>query len=193
MRRTVIWNPFWSPQNWRLKCKLRWDDGSFFWVFHSCGKLQQLNANWDERLDCRTLSWRRWRSCPASRWARAPGRSPCTCAGWSSSTKGNCIKIGLPGKSILRDYFQENGTSWRPFLLLRTTLSGRPIFIQFIPGAACPPSGTWTTPPPAPGSSATPSATWPPSSSWWPRRAGGNCIKIGLPGKSILRDFFSRE
>ena len=32
---------------------------------------------------------------------------------------GNCIKIGLPGKSILRDYFQENITSRRPFLLLR--------------------------------------------------------------------------
>ena len=24
---------------------------------------------------------------------------------------GNCIKIGLPGKLILRDYFQENRTS----------------------------------------------------------------------------------
>ena len=31
----------------------------------------------------------------------------------------NCIKIGLPGKSILADYFQENRTSRRPFLLLR--------------------------------------------------------------------------
>ena len=28
-------------------------------------------------------------------------------------------KIGLPGKSILGYYFQENGTSRRPFLLLR--------------------------------------------------------------------------
>ena len=28
-------------------------------------------------------------------------------------------KISLPGKSILRDYFQENRTSRRPFLLLR--------------------------------------------------------------------------
>ena len=27
-------------------------------------------------------------------------------------------KIGLPGKLILRDYFQENVTSRRPFLLL---------------------------------------------------------------------------
>ena len=32
---------------------------------------------------------------------------------------GNCIKIDLLGKSILRDYFQENITSRRPFLLLR--------------------------------------------------------------------------
>ena len=47
---------------------------------------------------------------------------------------GNCIKIGLSGKSILRDYFQENRTSQRPFLLLRISFPGRPIFIQFIPG-----------------------------------------------------------
>ena len=30
---------------------------------------------------------------------------------------GNCIKIGLPGKSILGDYFRENRTSRRHFLL----------------------------------------------------------------------------
>ena len=29
---------------------------------------------------------------------------------------GNCIKIGLPGKSILRDYFQENRTSKARFI-----------------------------------------------------------------------------
>ena len=46
---------------------------------------------------------------------------------------GNCIKIGLPGKSILRDYFQENMTSRRPFLLQRISFPGRPIFIQFVP------------------------------------------------------------
>ena len=51
----------------------------------------------------------------------------------SLSTGGNCIKIGLPGKSILGDYVQENGTSRRPFLLLRISFPGRPIFIQFIP------------------------------------------------------------
>ena len=30
---------------------------------------------------------------------------------------GNCIKIDLPGKLILGDYFQENRTSRRLFLL----------------------------------------------------------------------------
>ena len=49
---------------------------------------------------------------------------------------GNCIKIGLPGKSILGDYFQENRTSQSPFLLLRISFPGRPIFIQFIPDRA---------------------------------------------------------
>ena len=48
---------------------------------------------------------------------------------------GNCIKIGLPGKSILRDYYQENMTSRRPFLFLRISFPGRPVFIEFIPGA----------------------------------------------------------
>ena len=42
-------------------------------------------------------------------------------------------KIGLPGKLILGDYFQENRTSQRPFLLLRISFHGRPIFIQLPP------------------------------------------------------------
>ena len=42
-------------------------------------------------------------------------------------------KIGLPGKSILGDYFQENRTSRRPFLLLRISFPGRPILIQLVP------------------------------------------------------------
>ena len=53
-------------------------------------------------------------------------------AAWRAG--GNCIKLGLPGKSILKDYFQENRTSLRPYLLLRISFPGRPIFIQFIPG-----------------------------------------------------------
>ena len=47
---------------------------------------------------------------------------------------GNCMEIGLPGKSILGDYFEENRTSRRPFLLLRIRFPERPIFIQLVPG-----------------------------------------------------------
>ena len=50
----------------------------------------------------------------------------------------NCIKLGLPGKSILGDYLQENMTSQRPFLLLRISFPGRPIFIQFVPAPSSP-------------------------------------------------------
>ena len=45
-------------------------------------------------------------------------------------------KIGLPGKSILRDHFRENRTFRRLFLLLRISFPGRPISIQLPPGAA---------------------------------------------------------
>ena len=77
------------------------------------------------------------------------GRSGRTCAWWrtrwgtprrraraarsTGTSVANCIKIGLPWKSILRDYFQENMTSRRPFLILRISFLGRPNFIQFIP------------------------------------------------------------
>ena len=43
-------------------------------------------------------------------------------------------KKGLPGKSILEDYFQENRTSRRSYLLLRISFPGGPIFIQLPPG-----------------------------------------------------------
>ena len=46
----------------------------------------------------------------------------------------NCIKIGLPGKSILEDYFQENGTFRRPFLLLKISFPQR-LFMQLPPVA----------------------------------------------------------
>ena len=46
----------------------------------------------------------------------------------------NCIKIGLPGKLILKDYFTENRTSRRPFLLLRIRLPGRPTRSMFYKG-----------------------------------------------------------
>ena len=51
----------------------------------------------------------------------------------SALAGANCIKIGLPGKSILEYYFQENRTSRRPFLLLRISFPGKPIFIQLVP------------------------------------------------------------
>ena len=51
-----------------------------------------------------------------------------------SAAGGDCIKVGLPGKSVLGDYFQENKTSRRPFLLLMIDFPSRPIFIQFVPG-----------------------------------------------------------
>ena len=59
----------------------------------------------------------------------------------SMRTGGKSIKIGLSGKSILRDYFQDNKTSRRPFLLLRIRFPGRPIFIQFVPGVEV--ADTW--------------------------------------------------
>ena len=51
----------------------------------------------------------------------------------------NCIKIVLPGKSILGDYFQEDMTSRRPFLSLRISFPGRPIFIQWPQSTSTPP------------------------------------------------------
>ena len=50
---------------------------------------------------------------------------------------GKCITMGLPGKLILRDFFQENETSRRPFLLLGISFPKRPIFIQLPPGMNC--------------------------------------------------------
>ena len=58
------------------------------------------------------------------------------CTQCFSESGMNCIKIGLPGKSTPRDYFQESWTSRRPFLFLRISFPGRPIFIQLPPG--CP-------------------------------------------------------
>ena len=59
----------------------------------------------------------------------------------TASSGMNCIKIGLPGKSILGDYFQENKTFQRPFLLLRISFPGRPIFKQLPSG----PRRPWTS------------------------------------------------
>ena len=59
--------------------------------------------------------------------AAAAPATPSDGVGVIRAAGGNCIKIGLPGKLILRDYFQENRTSQRPFLLLRISFPGRPI------------------------------------------------------------------
>ena len=69
-------------------------------------------------------------------WRRRPraAESPRSRSRCRSQAGANCIRIGLPGKLILGDYFQENRSSGRPFLLLRISFPGRPIFIQFIPG-----------------------------------------------------------
>ena len=83
---------------------------------------------------------------PGPGWCSRSSPRPPT---WRTRTGGNCIKISLPGKSILSCYFQENRTPQRTFLLLRTSFSGRPIFIQFIPGSSwsdcLPPWPTWGT------------------------------------------------
>ena len=49
--------------------------------------------------------------------------------------QGPIVKISLPGKLIVRDYFQENRTSRRPFLLLIHVINfpGRLIFTQSLP------------------------------------------------------------
>ena len=100
---------------------------------------------------------------PRSTNSRLPPTTPCLAERrWSHvasastpstsrerETRDELYKIGLPGKSILRDYFQENRTSRRPFLLLRISFPGRPIFIQLPPAnksgmRTCIHSGFWS-------------------------------------------------
>ena len=57
---------------------------------------------------------------------------------YGGGSRDQLYKIGLPGKSILGEYFQEDRTFRRPFLLLRISFPGRPIFIQLPPAAAVP-------------------------------------------------------
>ena len=70
---------------------------------------------------------RSWRSC----WPWARTRSS---RGSLWARRDQLCKIGLPGKSILGDYFQENMTSRRRFLLQRISFPGRPIFTQLPAG-----------------------------------------------------------
>ena len=58
----------------------------------------------------------------------------CKCISDFVAPRDQLYEIGLPGKLILGDYFQENRTSRRPFLLPRISFSGRPIFIQLVQG-----------------------------------------------------------
>ena len=46
---------------------------------------------------------------------------------------GNCIKIGLPGKSILGYYFQSNGTYPKTFSLTENQFSGKTYFYTIHP------------------------------------------------------------
>ena len=70
------------------------------------------------RLPCGSLGAGQWE--PVGDWGQAIGRLG--------------ARDQLYTKSILGDYFQENRTSPRPFLLLRIRFPGRPIFIQLPPG-----------------------------------------------------------
>ena len=65
---------------------------------------------------------------PASLSWRTSTRATPTPA--APTARDQLYKIGLPGKSILGDYFQENRTFLRHFLLLRIRFPGRPILIQ---------------------------------------------------------------
>ena len=85
-----------------------------WWCFLGGWALRPTRTSWASRC---SSPWRT--PSPAAR--SAPSWRPCGTAGccprccWCRS-EGNCIKLGLPGKSILRYYFQENRTSRRPFL-----------------------------------------------------------------------------
>ena len=75
---------------------------------------------------------------PTTSTGSAESSGTCCGCGWPSrsrpstpasapASRDQLYKIGLPGKSILGDYFQENMTSRRPFLLPRISFPGRPI------------------------------------------------------------------
>ena len=73
-----IWNPFWTPQNWILKCEFSWNC-TLLWVFYSCVKLQHWNTNWDESRGCWTLSCR---PPQCRRHGRASPRHRCSPLQW---------------------------------------------------------------------------------------------------------------
>ena len=138
----------------------------------------------------------RWplQTTPRWRWGWRRGRwFGClwSCQCWTSwgASGGNCLKICLPGKSILIYYFQENRTSRRPFLLLIISFPWRPILIQLIPGwswAGASSRGRCRRPP---RGSTQCSSTWRLSEGWWmgSRAPSGRRPKWCCP---VVRIFF---
>ena len=105
-----------NPQVWPFSDCCSADFGPSWSVnqLHNNQKINELeDFTGDERRDCATL--------PSSRKAPDPGnhasRSSFLAAALLRAPGGKCIEIGLPGKSILGYYFQENKTSIRPFIL----------------------------------------------------------------------------
>ena len=122
------------------KCQGRWTQVSM------CCLLRLCRIPWTGRSCTPPAYGPGPRRPSSSRSAWRSGRSQSsglrTCQPSRSRSGANCIKIGLPGKSILGDYFQENRSLGRSFLLLRISFPGRPIFIQFVPAPWTPRSAT---------------------------------------------------
>ena len=64
-----------------------------------------------------------------SKWVSGP-HPLCPC---EMRAGANCIKIGLPGKLTLRDYFQGNMTYRRPFFFTENQFSGKTYFYTIHP------------------------------------------------------------
>ena len=94
----------------------------------------------------------------------------------AAAARDQLYKIGLPGKSILGDYFQENRTSRRPYLSLRISFPGRFIFIQLPPGPPPSPTGP-SGPTTLPTSCGWPPGAWraPPST-----RMSAGTTRVGI-------------
>ena len=81
--------------------------------------------------DARGVYYLRQTGCQVCKNAFRFGRSESRSSGLLFERhRDQLYKIGLPGKSILGDYFQENRTSRRHFLLLRISFPGKPILYK---------------------------------------------------------------
>ena len=131
-----------------LKCKFQISTNHIFFLclmliyhIHPASVSSQAN-DFTSIHPCRAgrCGGRWWRACRRPRRSRAR-RTLGGCRRLRRRGRrgsgAHCIKIGLPGKSILRDYFQEIVISRRTFLLLRISFPGRPFFIQFVPWVSC--------------------------------------------------------